>query len=77
MLTMQKNRIGYRSIVLDGHIIGEIKRQTHSRWDGTLWLSDLALQRHAGTAQDTFHALKTAYYWYLRQKQREAGLHQH
>ncbi len=76
MLTMQKDGIGYRSILLDGHIIGEIKRQTHSRWDGTLWLSELALQRHAGTAQDAFQALKTAYYWYLRKKQREAVLEQ-
>jgi hypothetical protein len=74
MLTMQKDRIGYRSILLDGHIIGEIQRETHSRWNGTLWLRDLALQRHAGTAQDTFHALKTAHYWHLRKKQNEAVL---
>ena len=76
MLTMQKDRIGYRSILLDGRIIGEIKRQTHSRWDGILWLGDLALQRHAGTAQDAFHALKTAHYWHVRKKQRVAVLEQ-
>ena len=72
MLTMQKDRIGYRSILLDGRIIGEIERQTHSRWDGTLWLSDLTLRRHAGTAQDAFQALKTAHYWHLEKKRSEA-----
>jgi hypothetical protein len=75
-MMMQKDRIGYRSILLDGHIIGEIQRRTHSRWDGTLWLSNCVIQRHAGTAQDAFHALKTAHYWYLREKQREAVLEQ-
>ncbi len=76
MLTMQKDKVGYRSILLDGNVIGEIQRQTHSRWDGMLLLSDLTLERHAGTAQDAFQALKTAHFWHLEKKRREAVLEQ-
>ncbi len=76
MLTMQRDRVGYRLILLDGHVIGEIKRQTHSRWDATLWMSDVVLQRHAGTAQDAFHALKTAHYWHCAQKFKKTALEQ-
>jgi hypothetical protein len=68
MLTMLKDGIGCRLILLDGIIIGEIKRETRNRWDGTLWLNGATLQRHAGTAQDTFHALKTAHYWHSKKK---------
>jgi hypothetical protein len=70
MLTMLKDGVGCRLILLDDTIIGEIKRQTRNRWDGTLWLNDGTLRRHAGTAQDTFHALKTAHYWHLDEKKR-------
>ena len=76
MLTMQKDKVGYRSILLDGNVIGEIQRQTHSRWNGVLWLNEVVVQRHAGTAQDAFQALKTAHYWHLEKKRREAVLEQ-
>jgi hypothetical protein len=72
MLTMRKVQARYRLVVLDENIIGEIEYKKQSRWDGTLWLDGITLHRHAHTAQDTLEMLKTAHYWHLKDKHREA-----
>jgi len=72
MLTMRKVRTGYQLILVDDNIIGEVEYKKQSCWHGTLWLDGTTLHRHARTARDTLEMLKTAHYWHLKGKHREA-----